>query len=222
MLRITEPEIMDDEEQVRAYSLADFEEPHSQFIRLLGEKLPSLPATGHALDMGCGSGDITRRFSLAYPDWKIDGIDGSRVMLTVAREMAIDEGMEERLNFMKVLLPASPPPGCDYDWIFSNSLLHHLSDPAVFWASLADWSGQNTHVFVMDLMRPENPQQAQAMVQRYSAEEPEILRTDFFNSLLASFEPEEITEQLGKASLTQLQLEIASDRHFIVWGSTKT
>ena len=222
MLRITEPEIMDDEEQVRAYSLADFEEPHSQFIRLLGEKLPSLPATGHALDMGCGSGDITRRFSLAYPDWKIDGIDGSRVMLTVAREMAIDEGMEERLNFMKVLLPASPPPGCDYDLIFSNSLLHHLSDPAVFWASLADWSGQNTHVFVMDLMRPENPQQAQAMVQRYSAEEPEILRTDFFNSLLASFEPEEITEQLGKASLTQLQLEIASDRHFIVWGSTKT
>jgi trans-aconitate methyltransferase len=222
MLRITEPEIMDDEEQVRAYSLADFEEPHSQFIRLLSEKLPSLPATGHALDMGCGSGDITRRFSLAYPDWKIDGIDGSQAMLTVAREMAIDEGMEERLNFMKVLLPASPPPGCDYDLIFSNSLLHHLSDPAVFWASLADWSGQNTHVFVMDLMRPENPQQAQAMVQRYSAEEPEILRTDFFNSLLASFEPEEITEQLGKASLTQLQLEIASDRHFIVWGSTRT
>jgi hypothetical protein len=101
-------------------------------------------------------------------------------------------------------------------------LLHHLSDPAVFWVSLADWSGQNTHVFVMDLMRPENPQQAQAMVQRYSAEEPEILRTDFFNSLLASFEPEEITEQLGKASLTQLQLEIASDRHLIVWGSTRT
>jgi trans-aconitate methyltransferase len=222
MLRITEPEIMDDEEQVRAYSLADFEEPHSQFIRLLGEKLPSLPATGHALDMGCGSGDITRRFSLAYPDWKIDGIDGSQAMLTVAREMAIDEGMEERLNFMKVLLPASPPPGCDYDLIFSNSLLHHLSDPAVFWASLADWSGQNTHVFVMDLMRPENPQQAQAMVQRYSAEEPEVLRTDFYNSLLASFEPEEITEQLGTASLTQLQLEIASDRHFIVWGSTRT
>jgi len=222
MLRITEPEIMDDEEQVRAYSLADFEEPHSQFIRLLGEKLPSLPATGHALDMGCGSGDITRRFSLAYPDWKIDGIDGSQAMLTVAREMAINEGMEERLNFMKVLLPASPPPGCDYDLIFSNSLLHHLSDPAVFWASLADWSGQNTHVFVMDLLRPENPQQAQAMVQRYSAEEPEVLRTDFYNSLLASFEPEEITEQLGTASLTQLQLEIASDRHFIVWGSTKT
>jgi hypothetical protein len=39
MLRITEPEIMDDEEQVRAYALADFEEPHSQFIALLGEKL---------------------------------------------------------------------------------------------------------------------------------------------------------------------------------------
>jgi len=219
MLRITEPEIMDDEEQVRAYALADFEEPHSKFISLLAEKLPSLSKTGHALDLGCGSGDITRRFALALPGWKIDGIDGSPTMLNVAREMATRESMEERLNFIQVLLPAPPPPGVRYDLIFSNSLLHHMSDPAVFWNSLIDWSGEHTDIFVMDLMRPADPGEARAMVQRYSAGEPEILRTDFFNSLLASFEPDEISEQLQQASLTDLQLEIASDRHLIVWGS---
>jgi cyclopropane fatty-acyl-phospholipid synthase-like methyltransferase len=221
MLRVTEPEIMDDEEQVCAYALADFEEPHSQFIALLGEKLPSLPATGHALDMGCGSGDITRRFALAFPGWKIDGIDGSRAMLISAREMAFKEGIEERLNFMNILLPASPLPDCHYDFIFSNSLLHHLSNPAVFWASLVDWSSEHTYVFVMDLMRPTSPEKAQEIVQRYSAGEPEILRTDFFNSLLAAFEPEEIAEQLEQASLTHLQRESVSDRHIIVWGPIK-
>lgn len=219
MLRITEPEIMDDEEQVRAYAVADFEEPHSQFIALLGEKLPLLPATGRALDMGCGSGDITRRFALAFPGWKIDGIDGSRAMLNAARQMAIDEGLEDRLNFMEVLLPTSPQPDCDYDLIFSNSLLHHLTDPGVFWTSLIDWSGGHADLFVMDLTRPATPEQARAIVQRYSGAEPEILRTDFFNSLLASFEPEEIIRQLEQASLNHLQLEIASDRHLIVWGS---
>lgn len=219
MLRITEPEIMDDEEQVRAYALADFEEPHSHFITLLREKLPPLSATGHALDMGCGSGDITRRFALALPGWKIDAIDGSRTMLNVAREMAKKEDMEERLKFMQVLLPAAPSSDFKYDLIFSNSLLHHMPNPAVFWASLVDWSSDNTNVFVMDLMRPRDPEEAQAMVRRYSAREPEILQTDFFNSLLASFEPDEISEQLEQASLTHLQHEIASDRHLIVWGA---
>ena len=219
MLRITEPEIMDDEEQVRAYAVADFEEPHNQFITLLGQKLPDLPATGHALDMGCGSGDITRRFALAYPGWKIDGIDGSHTMLNVARKMATREDSEERMNFTQVLLPALPSGDHKYDLIFSNSLLHHMSIPDVFWTSLMDWSFELTNVFVMDLMRPSNPGEAQAMVRQYSTGEPEILQTDFFNSLCAAFEPAEVTEQLQQASLSHLQHEIVSDRHFIVWGS---
>jgi len=221
MLRITEPEIMDDEEQVRAYALADFEEPHSQFITLLGQKLPSLSATGNALDLGCGSGDITRRFALEYPGWKIDGIDGSQTMLNAAREMTVIGSLEDRLNFMHVLLPAPPPPDHQYDLIFSNSLLHHLSNPAVFWDSLTDWSGESTQVFVMDLTRPANSVEARAMVRRYSAGEPEILQTDFYNSLCAAFEPVEISDQLQRASLTHFQFEIVSDRHLIVWGSIK-
>lgn len=209
---------MDDEEQVRAYALADFEEPHSQFILLLRERLSALPETGHALDMGCGSGDISRRFALAFPGWTIDGIDGSRTMLDAACEMAIREGIGDRLKFREVLLPAAPPENLSYDLIFSNSLLHHLSDPAVFWTSLVNWSGAHTDAFVMDLMRPSSPAQARSMVQQYSGGEPEILQTDFFNSLLAAFEPQEITAQLAMASLSQLQSEIVSDRHIIVWG----
>ena len=219
MRRITEPEIMNDEEQVRAYAAADFEQPHSQFITLLGEKRPSLPATGYALDMGCGSGDITRRFARAYPGWTVDAIDGSEVMLDVARETAIKEAIDERLNFINVLLPEPPPVDCKYDLIFSNSVLHHLSNPALFWKSLVERSAEHSDVFVMDLIRPASRQEAEAMVQHYSAGEPDILRSDFYNSLLAAFEPEEIAEQLEQASLAHLQREVVSDRHIIVWGS---
>ena len=218
MQRIIEPEIMDDEEQVRAYAAADFEQPHTQFITLLGEKLPSLRATGNALDLGCGSGDITGRFASAYPGWSVDAIDGSEVMLNVARQAAIDAEVDEQLNFIKVLLPASPPVDCQYDLIFSNSVLHHFSNPTLFWSSLLERSAKQSAVFVMDLIRPSSQQAAATIVQRYSADEPDILRHDFYNSLLAAFEPEEIAEQLELASLGQLQLEVVSDRHMIVWG----
>ena len=219
MKRITEPEIMDDQEQVRAYALADFEEPHSHFISLLRERLAFLPETGHALDLGCGSGDITRRFALAFPGWTVDGIDGSQTMLDAARNLAVRERIDARATFMEVLLPSPPPPESKYDLIISNSLLHHLQDPAIFWNSLVEWSGTNAHVFVMDLMRPENSVQARAMVEKYSGAEPAILKTDFFNSLLAAFEPEEIAAQLEQASLDQLKSEVVSDRHIIVWGA---
>jgi hypothetical protein len=70
----------------------------------------------------------------------------------------------------------------------------------------------------MDLMRPASSAQARAIVEKYSGSEPDILKTDFFNSLLAAFEADEVKMQLERASLLQLKTEIVSDRHIIVWG----
>jgi 2-polyprenyl-3-methyl-5-hydroxy-6-metoxy-1,4-benzoquinol methylase len=222
MQRVPEPEIMDDEEQVRAYASADFDEPHSHFISLLSSRLSELPETGRALDLGCGAGDITRRFALAYSGWIVDGIDGSRRMLDAARDSVDREGVSERVNFMEILLPASPPSQVAYDLIFSNSLLHHLENPAVFWSSVVAWSASRTHIFVMDLMRPSSSEQARSIVEKYSGAEPEVLKTDFFNSLLAAFEPGEIAAQLKLASLNYLKSEVVSDRHIIVWGRIRS
>ena len=35
---------------------------------------------------------------------------------------------------------------------------------------------------MMDLLRPDSPEEAQAIVNRYAAKEPEILRRDFYRS----------------------------------------
>ena len=70
----------------------------------------------------------------------------------------------------------------------------------------------------MDLMRPESRARARELVDRHASGEPEILRTDFHNSLLAAYRPSEIRDQLEEASLGHLQIEVASDRHLIVWG----
>jgi hypothetical protein len=52
-------------------------------------------------------------------------------------------------------------------------------------------------VLVMDLMRPASPAAAEALVEQYAAGEPEVLRRDFYNSLLAAFEPGEVRAPAG-------------------------
>jgi len=218
--RIPEPELMDEAEQAAAYARADFEEPHSRFIALLSEKLEALPATGFALDLGSGSGDIALRFARAFAQWEVDGVDGAPAMLAFARRDAEEAGLGRRVRFTEAFLPAGSLPRDAYGLVFSNSLLHHLSDPAILWESVRRFAAPGGSVFVMDLLRPDSRERAQKLVDCYAANEPDVLRRDFYNSLLAAYRLEEISAQLAAAGLAQaLRVEVVSDRHFIAFGS---
>ena len=67
--------------------------------------------------------------------------------------------------------------------------------------------------------RPASQADARALVERYASGEPAVLRTDFYNSLLAAYRPGEVEVQLKVAGLSHLATEVISDRHLIVWGS---
>ena len=218
MDRVAEPELMSDRHQVQAYASADFAEAHSQFVTLLAQRLVDLPSTGRALDLGCGPGDITRRFAINFPAWQVDAVDGSAAMLEVGQQLNITAGLDARIQFHELILPVDSLPLANYALIFSNSLLHHLRDPAVLWSTIRDWGSSGTNVFVMDLLRPRSRSAARALVDRYAANEPAVLRTDFYNSLLAAYRPPEVRSQLESAHLEYLHLQVTSDRHFIVWG----
>jgi SAM-dependent methyltransferase len=211
---------MDDPVQARAYAAADFAEPHERFVALLRERLPGLAPTGRALDLGCGPGDPTLRLARALPGWQVDGVDGSAPMLALAREAAARAGLAARVRFHAARLPAAPPAlaGARFDLVFSNSLLHHLPEPAVLWDAVRCCAARGAAVFVMDLLRPESEGAARALVLRYAASEPGLLRRDFLHSLCAAYRPDEVAGQLQAAGLGALALEAVSDRHWIAWG----
>jgi len=208
-----------DPEQVRAYAAADFAEPHQRFIEELQQRLAPLRQRGVALDLGCGPGDISLRFLRALPGWRVDAVDGSPAMIAAGRQAAVAAGLDDRIVLRELRLPDTAAPRRSYDLLFSNSLLHHLADPSVLWSSLRQLSDPDTQVFVMDLMRPASQADAAALVERYASGEPAVLHTDFYNSLRAAYRPEEVQRQLQAAALTHLEIEVISDRHFIVWGS---
>jgi len=218
MERIPEPELMEGAEQARAYAAADFAEPHDRFVALLGERLPGLPREGLALDLGCGPADVTLRFATAHPGFAVDGIDGAEAMLALGRAAAERHGLASRVALHLLRLPARALPAAPYDLVFSNSLLHHLAEPAVLWSTILQASGAGTSVFVMDLMRPESPEQAERLVASYARDEPAVLREDFYNSLLAAYRPVEVRAQLQAAGVDALEVEAVSDRHWIAWG----
>ena len=218
MKRIPEPELMIDLEQVLAYGRADFEEPHSNFIILLNRCCPSLNQRRSVLDMGCGAGDITLRIAKVLPEAVIDAVDGSGTMIDFAKKAPGESsGQDERIRFLHRMIQDFRGERT-YDLIISNSLLHHLEEPEVFWGAIRRLSSEGTYIFVMDLLRPEDVNGAKSLVELYSSHEPEILKRDFYNSLLAAFEIDEIKEQLTDADLSHLEVEKVSDRHFIVYG----
>ena len=219
MQRILEPELMNSAEQARAYAEADFTAAHQSFIHTFQEKFPQQDITHEVLDLGCGPGDITRRFAQAFPGATLHGVDGAGAMLREAQRLNLQHGLAERIILVESRLPGLDLPQQHYHTIISNSLLHHLHNPHDLWESIKQHAKPVAAVFIMDLMRPDNADDARRLVDCYASGEPKILREDFYHSLCAAFTPEEVQQQLTEHALSQLSIEVISDRHMIVFGS---
>jgi SAM-dependent methyltransferase len=220
MDRIIEPELMLDEAQALAYARADFEEPHQRVVEVFQETFAPLQLDGHLLDLGCGPGDVTFRFARAFPRARLIGVDGSPAMLALARQRSTAEpDLGARITFLEGLIPDSPLPEIPYQAIVSNSLLHHLHQPQALWSTIKRYGSAGTLVFIYDLRRPASAAEASALVDRYAADEPEILRHDFHHSLLAAFTEAEVGAQLAQAGLEKLKVRSIGDRHLLVHGT---
>jgi len=219
MQRIPEPELMDDEAQARAYAEADFEAPHSYFIELFQQTFPelSISISGSVLDLGCGPADISLRIAKTYPKCEVHGVDGAAAMLAFGDEAIRRARLQQRIRLVQGYLPGVSLPLQQYDTVISNSLLHHLADPMTLWQTVQEYAAPAAPVFIMDLMRPASTLQAQALMEEYAAEEPEVLQHDFYHSLLAAYTPQEVQQQLSVLAMP-LTVSVVSDRHLIVVG----
>jgi 2-polyprenyl-3-methyl-5-hydroxy-6-metoxy-1,4-benzoquinol methylase len=139
-------------------------------------------------------------------------------MLELGESATRKQGLQHRVEYFLARLPDAQLPEKRYDILISNSLLHHLQNPATLWHSIVRFGRPGAIVFIMDLQRPHDPEQAQRLVSEYATDEPGILQTDFYNSLLAAYRPDEVKTQLKQHQLGQLEVESVSDRHMIVFG----
>ena len=68
------------------------------------------------------------------------------------------------------------------------------------------------------MLRPESSAVVDTLVGIYAADAPEVLRSDFRNSLYAAYTLDEVRQQLKDSGLTSLAVAQVSDRHLAVSG----
>ncbi len=219
MLRTPEPELMLAPEQALAYAETDFSETDDRFVQRF-RQLFGPEFAGEILDLGCGPGNIALRIVQSFPACSVTGVDGSPAMLAIARKRAsaLPLEMAFRIRFVETLLPTAVLPMHSAGAVVSNSLLHHLHEPSVLWLTLRQVAVRRAPVLIVDLRRPGTEVKAQQIVDAYAPDAPEVLRKDFYNSLLAAFEVDEVREQLERVGLSGLQVQAVGDRHLEVFG----
>jgi len=233
MERICEPELMDDAAQAQAYAEADFAAADAAMVERMIEHFDDGSDTcglgPRIVDLGCGPGNITFRLADRCRGSLVLGIDGSEPMLAIAEaRRRMGAGWRHSVRLLQVLLPAidqartALPAG---DWlgegfsaVVSNSLLHHLHDPAVLWDAVRRLAAPGAAVYLQDLRRPPTPEAADAFTAAEMASAPEVLRRDYRHSLQAAFTKAEVAEQLERADLEGLQVQEVGPKYPEVWG----
>ncbi len=100
-----------------------YEELHEAVLRSIP---PDLPKNLKILELGCGTGELTKRLCDRYPQARIIGLDYSPRMLSVCREKLKRFGGQVQLiegDFTTTDFPC----GCDV--VISTLAIHHLTDP---------------------------------------------------------------------------------------------
>ena len=218
MERICEPELMEDGEQARAYADTDFSAGDRAMVEALLDSHG--PAIGRRiLDLGCGPGNITFLLAERCPGAMVLGVDGSAATLAIAEARRLDDlQRSESVRFLEELLPCPSLAGQRFSTLVSNSLLHHLHDPALLWRSIAALAPPGAVVFVRDLRRPPDERTLADLVRRHAAGLHPIVCSDYRNSLRAAFTPQEVEEQLASAGLKGLAVSEIDEQYLQVGG----
>ncbi len=206
---------MDDERQAIAYAQADFSSSNQLFVDGLVDAYGS--KLGTVLDLGCGPGDIPIRLARAKSSVYVVAVDASEVMVYLAHDAAETADLLRRVRVVRGRIPGLRLRCGGFDAILSKDLLHHLPDPMVLWEEIKRLGRPGAVVYVMDLFRPETQDAARQIVESVSGGESEILKRDFYNSLLAAFTPDEVRDQLRRTGL-DFEVEVVSERHMRING----
>ncbi len=227
--RVTEPELMEGGEQIKAYSNADFDCSDNAFMnfleKLLDKRSLKINRDSLIIDLGCGPGNITERLALKWPNSRVVGVDGSIAMLREA------EKRKDEMNFrfskgtfsyvcMDIFALTENPPNflLGADLVVSNSFIHHIHEPSKFWLAVKNISSFKTFHFHRDLRRPSTIEEAFLLQKKYLPKVTGVLARDYLSSLRAAYTVKEVMSQIDDMGLDAMFVDELEDRYLEIYG----
>ncbi len=224
MARKPEPEVMGDSEDVSAYASAASQKHLDALDNTLVDQVLSLGVGGAALsgillDVGCGPGGIALKIAARCPEVRVVGVDQSRSMLRVARHAAQEQGLEARSCFLQADAGRMGFSDGAFDFVLSNSVLHHLTSPHIVLEEMARVTKPNGTLLVRDLRRPSRlafPFHVRWHGRHYSG----AMRKLFEDSVRAAYTPEELADLLQRSGMSKARIFLHKRAHMgFVYGT---
>ena len=236
--RTLEPEVMDSEQDAVEYNRMDhsavnekFVDEFLQFLELHHkrlrraddasfEDLDDIDVIGGFLDVGTGTALIPIELCNRNPEVRVMAIDLAVSMLDLAVQNVDIAGFRHQIQLAQVDAKDSGYEDEMFDAVISNSIIHHIPDPATTISEMIRTTRNGGAIFVRDLMRPDSAEKVDSLVETYAGDESEYSRSLFGASLHASLSLEEVRELVARFGIDPESVTASSDRHW-TWATIR-
>jgi ubiquinone/menaquinone biosynthesis C-methylase UbiE len=228
--RTLEPEVMDTLEEAFDYDTMD----HSDVNRLfVDEMLVAARSLGFAdlenletespriLDVGTGTGLIPIEYCQRNLNGDIWACDLAVEMLRLAESNIREAGLHGRIILTHTDAKGLDFDDAEFDCVMSNSIIHHIPEPAACLQEMLRILRPGGFLFVRDLSRPDSNEEVEHIVRTYAGEENERQQQLFRQSLHAALTVEEVQQLLVKYDWPADCVQQTSDRHWTIAGIQK-
>jgi len=220
--RVLEPEAMDSHDEAREYDLMDHVTVNAAFVAdLLAAAVRagrSLSRAEFVLDVGTGTARIPIALCGESAACRVIGLDLAHEMLLVGRQNVADARFTSRITLLRARVGALPFRDASVPTVVSNSLIHHLPDPAAALKDVCRVVARGGMVFIRDLFRPASQDELDRLVSVHAATATASQRQLFADSLHAALTVDEVREIVATLPFSTASLLATSDRHWTLAG----
>lgn len=209
--RVLEPEAMDTAEEAADYDAMDHSGPNAAFV----DRLVELGAHGRMLDIGTGPGHMPPVVAERVPGCEVLGVDLARHMLTLAEQRLerCPPDVAARVSYRAMDAKRMDLDDASFDAVFSNTILHHIPEPAHFLREARRVLKPGGVLLIRDLYRPDSIERLNELVALHAADANADQRKLFADSLHAALTPDELRALADQCGLADAEVVVDTDRH---------
>ncbi len=173
---------------------------------------------GWLLDVGTGTALIPIVLCRQDAQAHVLGLDLARSMLDLGARNVDQAGLPARIRLELADAKDLPAEWGPFEAVISNSIVHHIPEPAAVLKEMIRRVEPGGTLFVRDLTRPETRLELERLVETHAGGEAESARALFADSLHAALSVDEVRTLAGDLGLPPEGVTMTSDRHWtLVW-----
>ena len=225
--RILEPEVMDSEQDAREYDDMTNSGANTMFVDDLLEFARSVYEDedgdqefelGDVLDLGTGTALIPVELCKRHEGCRVMAVDLAATMLDLAVYNLEANSLTQRVTLTQADAKNLGLEDSMFDVAISNSLIHHLAEPLGSLEQMSRVTSEGGILFVGDLMRPDDLETLEGLVETYMAQDTEYCRKLYGDSLHASLTLDEMRTLVSSLGFDPQSVQATSDRHW-TWAT---